>query len=132
VSESVQMMAQRVNRVHFEVGAAAADEMLVWIDQHHGREVVFAVLDEMERQAAFMFAEQRAEHERHERQMAGVWQIFTGLPPMKFSEACRIKAAQGDPLAQKYIDWFNSRECRLEEALTEAAVAVHPGWRAEG
>src|SRR5262249_32055222 len=65
-------------------------------------------------------------------QHAEAMHIFDGLPPMRFAEACQIKAAQGDPIAQKYIDWFNSREYRLEEALTLAAVAVHPGWRAEG
>jgi hypothetical protein len=45
--------------------------------------------------------EKQAEHERHLREAAGVYHIFAGLPEtVTFFEACQVKAAQGDALAQ--------------------------------
>jgi hypothetical protein len=77
-----------------------------------------------------LISRQRAAHERHLRR-AAVKHIFAELPSMTFGEACAVKAAQGDQLAQQYTDYFNSREFRLETALADAAIAVHPGWREE-
>jgi hypothetical protein len=59
--------------------------------------------------------------------------IFAGLPKeTTFEEACRIKAAQGDLAAQRWIDHTNSREYQLGDALMTAAIERHPGWRDDG
>jgi hypothetical protein len=47
-------------------------------------------------------------------------------------EAATIKAKQGDPWAQQYLDWRNSREQRLYCAMLEAAVDLHPRWERDG
>ena len=39
----------------------------------------------------------------------------------------RIMAARGDKFALGLV--FDSRKYRLESALADAAVSLHPGWR---
>jgi hypothetical protein len=41
-------------------------------------------------------------------------------------------AARGDAFAQKALAHFDSYEYRVEEALTNAAAELHPGWRHNG
>lgn len=133
--EAVQTMARRYMKALMEQDEDAADAVLVEINERDNSEAVLAVLREARRQADFEWAEQQAAHERELRRFAGIRHIFAGLetmPGMTFSKACEIKAAQGDALARQYVDYFNSREFRLDQALTEAAVAVHSGWRDDG
>jgi hypothetical protein len=75
-----------------------------------------------------------ADQKRREAEQAAKEQaIMAGLPDgITFGEACRIKAAQGDPLAERYADFFNSKPYRLFIALCHAAVERHPGYRHTG
>jgi hypothetical protein len=133
MTESIQMMAQRLAKAFDKSGQEAANAVVDEIAARYGRDMVLAVIDEWQRQCEFEQAEREAEFDRQMRRRAAAMKILEGLPTtVRFGEACRIKAAQGDPLAQQYLDYFNSREYRLHEGLNNAAVAVHPGWRANG
>jgi hypothetical protein len=134
---SIQTLAQRVTKLldgeinkMFE-GEGAADAMLEEIDRTYGRETVLAVIEEVQRQAEFEHEEKVAKYERDKRFAEEAIQILKGLPEgTKLLEACKIKAAQGDPLAQRYLAFLNSRTYRTETALHKAAAAVHRGWQA--
>jgi hypothetical protein len=132
-TESIQMMAQRYLKAFDSGGEQAADTVMSEIFNRHGREVVQAVFDEADRQKEFEWQEVKAQHARERQRIENAKHIFEGLPEtVSFYEACQIKAARGDALAHQYLDYFNSREHRLETALTDAAVELHPGWHMEG
>lgn len=73
-----------------------------------------------------------AELQRSADQRAAAKEILAELPETTtFAEACQIKAKQGNALAQRYADYFNSREYRVLQALGDAAADAHPGWKRE-
>jgi hypothetical protein len=60
-----------------------------------------------------------------------VKELLNDLPPgTTTEEGARIKAARGDPFAIELVKHFDSRESRVTDALFDAAVEKHPGWRA--
>jgi hypothetical protein len=64
------------------------------------------------------------------RQLHVAEEILSGLPKeTTFYEACRIEAAQGHALAKQALDHMDSRPARVFNALFDAAVDVHPGWK---
>jgi len=79
---------------------------------------------------AQQYAEERQrDADQAQRHLTDALLIHAGLPEdIPFEEACKIKAARGDRLAQSYLDRFNSRPYRVRVALTKAAVERHPGW----
>jgi hypothetical protein len=78
----------------------------------------------------FKKAEQNVEYERDKLQLDEAQKILAGLPPeTTFKEAARIKAAQGDPLAQRIHAELTSPKARTQEALFYAAVKLHPEWK---
>jgi hypothetical protein len=113
-----------------------ADMLLAQIVARHGRRIGVAVLEEVARINNFEGAEaedQLHQHEHDQREIAEATAIFAGLPDgTAFEDACRIKAAQGDPSAQLWVRWFDSREYRLQSALIDAAARLHPLWHDNG
>jgi hypothetical protein len=76
------------------------------------------------------FLAQAEEWQQEAERARAAAQLFEGLPKgITFEEACRIKAAQGSEFAQRSLAAMDSREHRVFEALFEAAVDLHPGWR---
>jgi hypothetical protein len=51
-------------------------------------------------------------------------------------EACRLRAARGDPIALAYLVYVQNRQYRLEEVIQQelhiAALIKHPGWQMDG
>ena len=95
--------------------------------------MVLDALKEMHRIAQFEEAEADAEYARMEREHAETMAIFEGLPKdTTFRVACHIKAAQGDPAAQRWVNLWNSPAYRIGNALLQAAIQRHPGWRTIG
>jgi hypothetical protein len=82
--------------------------------------------------AATVHAICRALWEREKERTKKTIKLFDGLPrSTTLTEACRIKAAQGDQFARQYLDFLTSKEYRIFSALWDAAVKVHPGWSTE-
>jgi hypothetical protein len=78
------------------------------------------------------FLAQAEEWQQEAEQARAAAQLFKGLPNgITFEEACRIKAAQGSEFAQRSLAAMDSREHRVFEALFDAAVDLHAGWRLE-
>lgn len=74
--------------------------------------------------------ESRREVEEAEAFCAAARSIFEGLPhDITLGEAAKIKAAQGDPLAQSYQKYADGAEYQIQCALWEAAVDAHPHWK---
>jgi hypothetical protein len=129
---STAKLAKAINQA-MKQSEDSVDEVLADIVDTYGLDTADAALDEAQRLAQIEYREQEAEHRAWKRQFNDAMAIHAGLPSnTTFKEACRIKAARGDALARRYLDSFNSRQCRLEDAMHEAAVERHPGWRAEG
>jgi hypothetical protein len=98
--------------------------------QGHGRQTAIDVLKLAESFADFEWKEAQAEHVAEQQQLDEGVAILAGLPEgTSLQEAAWIKAAQGDPVAAKWHAYFNSRECKLNEAIADAAMEKHPGWR---
>src|SRR5262249_26824194 len=92
-----------------------------------GRDIAVAVLREAQRMDDFKAAEVRTDLRAHQQEDAEVRAIFAGLPAdTTLEQACRIKAATGDAVAQKYVAYFDSRQYRLEKALFNAAMRKTP------
>ena len=129
MTESVQVMARRIDKA-FAESAEAATVVLDEIAARHGRDTALAVLDERTRRADAEWAMKEAEHEAHRANYNEIMRLFAACPEAKTTaEVCRIMAERGDPFAQSMQAMFDSREFRLQEALTDAAVELHPGWR---
>jgi hypothetical protein len=74
--------------------------------------------------------EQLAQFDREMKQSDAMIEIMSGLPRgTVFYDACVIKAAQGHALARQALNKMNSREHRTYNALFDAAVDAHPGWK---
>jgi hypothetical protein len=132
MGETIQTMERRLGKAVAE-GAEAATAVIEEILERHGRETALAVLEERTRRADAEWAEKVAEHEAYTAHHNEIMRLFAVCPEGKTtSEVCRIMAERGDPFAQSMHAMFESREYRLEGALTDAAVELHPGWRADG
>jgi hypothetical protein len=127
--ESIQTMARWLDKA-FAKGAEVADAVLGEIAARHALDTVLAVLDELQRRRDGEWAMVEAEHEAYKAHHHEIMRLFAACPEAKTTgEACRIMAERGDAFAQSMQAWFDSREYRLESALTAAAAKLHPGWR---
>lgn len=102
------------------------------VRKSHSKNVICEALTifaaEKERAAATLLDE-AAELERRATQRAAEVELFEGCPDgTTFRQACEIKAAQGNKLAQQYVSWWESRQYRIEDAILDAAIGAHPGW----
>jgi hypothetical protein len=72
----------------------------------------------------------QAEEWQHEaKQARAAAKLFEGLPKgIIFDDACRMKAAEGNGVAQRHLAAMNSRTNRVFEALFSAAVDLCPAW----
>jgi hypothetical protein len=110
-----------------------ADAIVEEIIETYGHEIAQAAFDEADRRDDLDWEEAQAQHKAWKEQYADAMMIFDGLPKdITFAEACRIKAGRGDPLAQRYLNWLNSRSYRLWSALINAAIERHPGYQHTG
>src|SRR5258708_2901110 len=131
------MSRRRMNR------AQIAAEIVRWFNEGVGEKTILRRLaslnadeetiiaatkiasDELRTRANQLLAESKA--------MQDIRRLFDGLPQhTSMHDAARIKAAQGDPLAQQLLEQFNSRERRLHYALVDAAAQMHPEWEKIG
>jgi hypothetical protein len=120
----IYKLAERYREaVEFGNADAIAEEII----ETYGHEIAQAAFDEADRRDDLDWEEAQAQHKAWKEQYADAQMIFDGLPrDITFAEACRIKAERGDPLAQRYLNWLNSREYRLETALFDAAISKRP------
>ena len=81
----IRETASRLNNVR-DRDPDSSRAMLLGINDQHGRGIVRAVIEEMERQAQVRYTEAMA--------------VFANLPPMTFAEALRIKRERHDPCAE--------------------------------
>jgi hypothetical protein len=126
-------LAKLINETFHKKGIAAAEALSCRLVKEHGEQVVLDALKEMRRIAQFEEAEADAEYARAEREHAETMTIFEGLPTdTTFGAACRIKAAQGDRAAQRWVNLWNTPAYRIGNALLRAAIERHPGWRTIG
>jgi hypothetical protein len=132
----INKFAKRIHATFHEDGSpnpAAADVIVGEIAKAHDTETLLAVLEEVANICRFEKDEADAEYARAQREHAELVEIHAGLPrTMQFSEACRIKAAQGNKAAQRWLKYWDSREHKLGDALLTAAIERHPGWRSLG
>ena len=135
MTESVQVMARWLDEA-FDHGPEVAKVMLEEIAARHGRDAAVAALKAWQRQddvARFEATETIAEIERGERQRAEMMRLLRACPKgTKLDAAARIMAARGDKFALGLVAFFDSRKYRLESALSDAAMELHPGWRVNG
>jgi hypothetical protein len=65
--------------------------------------------------------------------MDEIGKMFEGLPEgTRLDDAVKIKAAQGNAFAIKYLAYTRTKAYRAREALSEAAYAAHPLFEQRG
>jgi hypothetical protein len=132
-SALINQYAKRIHMAFQKENATAADVVIREIAEKHGQELLLAVLDEVKNICRFAEEEAAAECERVRRENAEIDSICSGMPrDMSFAEACRIKAAQANVAAQRWLQYWDSRAFRLGDALLTAALERHPGWISHG
>jgi hypothetical protein len=131
IGKLVDQFREAVIQLDDDDGVIALTDKLI---ETYGDEIAFEIFEEADRREKLDWEEAQAEHKAWQEQHADAQMIFDGLPRnLTFGEACRIKAGRGDPLAQRYLDFFNSRRYRVNTALFEAAVRKYPDlWRDNG
>ena len=131
-AESVHGMARRLDKA-FAEGPEVAKAVLEEIAARHGRDTAVAALEEWQRRndaARFEATEAIANLKKSERQCTEMTRLLRACPKgTKLDAAARIMAARGDKFARGLVAHFDSRKYRLELALANAAVELHPGWR---
>jgi hypothetical protein len=131
----IQDMVRQLDKALAE-GRDVAQALFDQFAQRYGRETAVAALEAWQRQddvAKFEATETIAEIERNEWQRAEMERLLKACPPgTKLDAAARVMAARGDKFAIALVAHFDSRKYRLELALSEAAMAAHPGWRDNG
>jgi len=133
VDPIVLRLAKLINKTFHKKGIAAAEALSSRLVKEHGERVVLDALKEMRRIVQFEEAEADADYAGAEREHAETMAIFEGLPTdTTFGAACRIKAAQGDRAAQRWVNLWNSPAYRIGNALLRAAIERHPGWHTIG
>jgi hypothetical protein len=131
----LQKMARRLDKA-FAESPDAAKAVLNEIRERHGRDTAAAALHEWQKQddaARFEATQVIADSERSMREADEFMRLFAACPEAETAaEVCRIMAERGDPFAKSMHARFESRTYRLEVALTEAAVELHPAWSHDG
>jgi hypothetical protein len=132
MTESIETLARRLDKA-FAKGEQAARAMLDEITERHGLGTAAAAFAEMERRQEGEWALKEAEYEAGKAHRLEIMRLFEACPEAKtIAEVCRIMAERGDPFAQSMQAMFDSHEFRLQEALADAALDLHPGWRVDG
>jgi hypothetical protein len=127
MSVDIYKLAERYREA---VRLGNADAIAEEIIDTYGHEIAQAAFDEADRRARLDWEEAQARYKAWQEQYADAQMIFDGLPKdISLAEACRIKAERGDPLAQRYLHWLNSRSYRLFSALYDAAIERHSGYQ---
>jgi hypothetical protein len=127
ISKLAEQYREAVINADTDADAIAFAEKII---ETYEIEIAKAAFEEADRREKLDWEEAQAKHEAWKEQYTDSLMIFDGLPKdITFDEACRIEAERGDPLAQRYLDWLNSRSYRLSSALLDAAIERHPGYQ---
>jgi hypothetical protein len=134
VDPIVLRLPKLINKTFQKKGIGAAEALSSRLVKKHGERVVLDALKEMRRIAQLEEAEADADYARAEREHAETMAIFEGLPTdTTFGAACRIKAAQGDRAAQRWVNLWNSPCVQNRERFTASCNRATPGmahhWR---
>jgi len=104
-----------VDAVLVAVPGATSDEVLTALDR-------FCAVKKADLQ------EEAADCARRADALAACQALYDGQDGLSLGEACRRKAAQGDPFASQLLAYLDSPAYKVEVALFHAAAEAHPQW----